>query len=245
MKKKKILKRVLIGIVAVVAVLAIAFFAYTKDYYRASDLADSSLVSDEEVNVEKLDDGTYVFKPTNETNTGIIFYPGGKVEYSAYAPLLHELASRGVLCVLVKMPANLAILDSNAANGIKEDFPEVENWYLSGHSLGGACASMYLAKNGNDYKGLILLAAYSNKDLKNSNLDVLCIYGSNDGVMKMDSYNDNKKNLPEDAKEVVIEGGIHSYFGSYGLQKGDGEPTITNEDQINSTVDAITEFVFD
>jgi hypothetical protein len=89
------------------------------------------------------------------------------------------------------------------------------------------------------------LAAYSNKDLKNSNLDVLCIYGSNDGVMKMDSYNDNKKNLPEDAKEVVIEGGIHSYFGSYGLQKGDGEPTITNEDQINSTVDAITEFVFD
>ena len=62
MKKKKILKRVLIGIVAVVAVLAIAFFAYTKDYYRASDLANSSLVSDEEVNVEKLDDGTYVMK---------------------------------------------------------------------------------------------------------------------------------------------------------------------------------------
>ena len=33
---------------------------------------------------------TLAFIPEN-AETGLIFYPGGKVEYTAYAPLMHEL----------------------------------------------------------------------------------------------------------------------------------------------------------
>ena len=44
---------------------------------------------------------------------------------------------------------------------------------------------------------------------------------------------------PDDTVEVVIRGGCHSYFGSYGLQDGDGTPKITNAQQISQTADAI------
>ena len=60
---------------------------------------------------------------------------------AVYAPLLHDLAEDGILCVLVKMPCNLAVLDMNAADGIPECFPEVTDWYIGGHSLGGAMAA--------------------------------------------------------------------------------------------------------
>ena len=84
--------------------------------------------------------GNWVFAPESPT-AGLIFYPGGKVENTAYAPLLHDLAEGGILCVLVKMPCNLAVLGMNAADGIPECFPEVTDWYIGGHSLGGAMAA--------------------------------------------------------------------------------------------------------
>ena len=46
---------------------------------------------------------------------GFIFYPGGKVGYTAYAPLILALAEQDILCVLLEMPFNLAVLDSLAA----------------------------------------------------------------------------------------------------------------------------------
>ena len=54
---------------------------------------------------------------------------------------------------------------------------------------------------------------------------------------------ENKKNLPQTVEEVIIDGGCHAYFGMYGAQEGDGEPQITNEEQIAYTVDTIMAFV--
>lgn len=53
----------------------------------------------------------------------------------------------GLLCVLPKMPFNLAILDSDATEGIAEQYPYIENWYIGGHSLGGAMAATYFKEN--------------------------------------------------------------------------------------------------
>ena len=77
----------------------------------------------------------------NASDIGLIFYPGGKVETEAYAPLLDQLAEQGITCVLVEMPLHLAVFDINAADDIYEQFPEITSWYLCGHSLGGAMAS--------------------------------------------------------------------------------------------------------
>ena len=158
---------------------------------------------------------------------------------------MEELASRGILCALVEMPFQLAILDVNAADGIQEQFPEVTKWYIGGHSLGGSMAASYLTKHENAYEGLILLGSYSVDDLSKQSIKVLSILGSEDQVLNGENYEENKKNLPKDYEELMIAGGCHAYFGMYGPQEGDGEPTISNEKQIEMTVDAILTFVLE
>ena len=175
----------------------------------------------------------------------MIFYPGGKVEYTAYIPLMKTCASNGILCVLVEMPLNLAVLDIDAAEGIQEKYPEIINWYMAGHSLGGSMAASYIGKNVDMYDGLILLGAYSTEDLKDTELKVLSIYGSEDKVMKRDNYIENMKNMPTDFAEEILQGGNHAGFGMYGAQEGDGKATISNEKQILMTADIIHEFIFE
>ena len=156
---------------------------------------------------------------------------------------LRACAENGILCALVRMPGNLAVLDANAAYGLQQEHPEVTTWYIAGHSLGGAMAAGYAAAHDEDYDGLILLAAYSTKDLTGTALRVLSVYGSEDGVMNQESYEKNRANLPADTTEVVLDGGCHAQFGSYGPQNGDGIPTISGEEQVRQTAEAIAAFV--
>ena len=165
------------------------------------------------------------------------------MENTAYAPLMRACAENGILCALVQMPGNLAVLDANAADGLQEAYPEITTWYIAGHSLGGAMASNYAAAHSEDFDGLILLAAYSTKDLTGTTLRVLSVYGSEDGVLNRESYEKNRSNLPTDTTEVVLDGGCHAQFGSYGPQDGDGIPTISGEEQVRQTVEAIVAFV--
>ena len=226
------------SIVLVLAIIAGACAGYVGDYYRTDQEAVGAFSPMNVVSTELLEDGTKVFKPENATK-GFVFYPGGKVEYTAYQPLMAACAQQGILCILVEMPFNLAVLDINAAEGIQEQYPEIEKWYIGGHSLGGSMAASYLADHIDDYNGLILLGSYSTADLSETDLDVLSVYGSEDKVMNRVKYDENKSNLPSDFIEVVIDGGCHAYFGMYGAQEGDGKPTISNEKQIFITAEHI------
>lgn len=238
------IKIALIILVCILAALVTAGVMYVRDYYPAEEMAREAMASDSGAAVEQINDKTMVFLPgEGEPAAGFIFYPGGKVEYTAYAPLLHALAQQGVLCVLVEMPFNLAVLDVDAAEGIQEKFPEIQDWYIGGHSLGGSMAAGYVAEHLEEYKGLILLAAYSTEDLSGSGLKVVSVYGSEDGVMNMKKYQDNRSNLPGDTREYVIEGGCHGQFGCYGVQEGDGIPAISGEEQRRSAVRFILEAI--
>lgn len=238
-RKKKV---ILIAACAVLAALFLICVIYAGDYYHADGTAMDALVTDGAVEVNQNMKDMIVFSPKNPA-AGLIFYPGGKVEYTAYAPLLHELAARGILCVLVRMPWNLAVLDIDAAEGIQEMFPEIGNWYIGGHSLGGSMAAGYVAGHAEEYEGLILLAAYSTEDISQSGLEVLSVYGSRDGVLDMEKYASNLINLPENMEEYEIEEGCHAQFGSYGTQQGDGIPGISGEEQREITVRYITEWM--
>ena len=237
-KRKRKIFTTVASIVLILAVIAGVCASYVGDYYRADQNAIEAFVPMNVVSTELLDDDTLVFKPENATK-GFVFYPGGKVEYTAYQPLMTACAQQGILCVLVEMPFNLAVLDINAADGIQEQYPEIEKWYIGGHSLGGSMAASYLADHIDDYDGLILLGSYSTADLSETGLDVLSVYGSEDRVMNRVKYDENKSNLPSDLIEVVIEGGCHAYFGMYGVQEGDGKPAISNEEQIFLTANHI------
>ncbi len=183
-----------------------------------------------------------LFEPADTCTEGIIFYPGGKVDYAAYAPLMIALAEHGVYGVLCHMPADYAFMGINKANSTIKTNPQVQ-WYIAGHSLGGAMAASYAAAHADTLSGLIMLAAYSVKDLTNSGLKVLSVYGDRDGVLNMPKMESCAGNLPDDAVTVVIPGGNHAQFGCYGAQDGDNTATISAGQQLQSTVEAIMQLL--
>ena len=231
--------------VSILVALALLFSAcaiYLGDYYRADEGAIAVFSEEEEISVSYLPNGNVVFEPKNAT-VGFIFYPGGKVDHNAYQPLMAALAREGILCVLVEMPFRLAVLDINAADGIREAYGQISDWYIGGHSLGGSMAASYLADHTDEYEGLILLASYSTADLSDSALKVLSIFGSEDKVLNRDKYETYKANLPADFTEVILNGGNHARFGLYGPQDGDGSPLISSTEQIRLSVEKILEMV--
>ena len=233
--------RVLAAAVIFWAALAVGCGLYARDYYPADAAALAALEPDSQVTVVTEGDTT-VFAPVSGADRGFVFYPGGKVEHTAYAPLLRGLAEEGVLCVLTKMPLHLAVLDADAAEGIPERYPQITEWYIGGHSLGGSMAAAYAARHTETYEGLVLLAAYSTEDLSGTDLRVLSVYGSRDGVLNLGKYEEYQSNLPASASEAVLDGGNHACFGSYGPQDGDGTPGIPAEQQIEPTVELLMGF---
>ena len=214
-------------------------------YPAKTELIDEYLqkyLSTNKVSISNLDSTTLVFKGEN-VNAGLVFYPGGFVDYNSYKPLMASLASKGIMCILYKMPLNLAFLNIIAARGIKDKFPEIKNWYMGGHSLGGSCSSYYLYFKNKEFKGLILLGSYSTVDFSNTNLKVVSILGTEDKVINMERYNKYKANYPKDFIEIKIEGGCHSYFGMHGLMEKDGTPTISNIDQIEYTANELSKLI--
>lgn len=235
MKKTKILiskkLRIALGIVVLLlALCAGAFFWYVSDYYRAEDVALDVLAQDSGLSVQ---DNLTVLSPSVPSDTAIIFYPGAKVEAEAYLPLLEQIKQTGVTCILVHMPFRMAIFDANAAEDVMEQFPEIQHWYMAGHSMGGAMASQFVSGHQDEIDGLILLGAYIYEDYPDEK--TLTVYGSlNQSVEDHIDYTENI---------VEIEGGNHAQFGNYGPQKGDLPATISAAEQQAQTVDAISDFM--
>lgn len=232
------LKVVLTTVLAIIDAGAVGFGVYVGDYYHADDAALVAMESTDTVAVQRLKDGDIAFAPDNP-QAGIVFYPGGKVQAEAYAPLMQDLADRGFLCVIIPMPFNLAALDANGADGVQEQFPAVQRWILMGHSLGGVMAASYLDGHTQSWGGLVLLGAYSTADLSDDGITVLSITEDSDGVLNRQAAADNEGNLGEDAHELVILGGNHAQFGLYGPQDGDGEASLSPERQRALTADEI------
>lgn len=237
--KRKGIRAVIITL-SLLVVLAVLFILYTSDYYHASPDVESYCLPGTSVTVSDTPTGL-LFDGEGEENA-LIFYPGGKVEYTAYIPLLYKIAERGVDVFLVKMPFNLAFFGKNRADDIISSY-DYSHWYISGHSLGGVVAAYYALGNSDKLDGIIFLASYTATDLKGTDLRVLTLYGSEDGVLSPDDITSGRSLLPEGSKELVIEGGNHAQFGLYGKQKGDGEAAITSEDQWNITAEAVTSFI--
>lgn len=254
-EKKSAVKQIGMAVFIAIAVLLALFFFYTENYYHAGSAAYASLASTESVDVIMEDWGFCFDGPGTEDI--LIFYPGGKVEETAYAPLMQELAEQGLDCCLVRMPFRLAVFDAKRAEfilaekiadpaspeGAETKRPRSELYdraFIGGHSLGGAMAASFAADHPELLDGVILLAAYSTKELP-EDLPVLSIYGTEDGVLNREKYETYRANLP-DLQEIVLEGGNHAQFGDYGKQRGDGEASISAEEQLDQTAQAILEW---
>ena len=237
---KKVLKRLSIILVSIIAVLCVAFFIWAKIDYKPNQVAVTAMKSDDLVKVSN--DEFITFTPKNVAPTkGFIFYPGAKVDPESYAPLCNQIAEKGYLVVIAPMPLDLAILSPNKAEDIINKFKDINTWAIGGHSLGGVMACDYAAKNPK-IKGIVLYASYPQGDkLKDSDKKVLSIFGSLDGVANLEKV--RKAALPEDADIVEITGGNHGQFGSYGEQSGDNKATISNETQISIAAEDTVKFL--
>ena len=231
-----------IAVLVILVVLIVKTTLILQTVYEATDNA-LSYIDNPAAGVTIIDKTNIIeFTPEN-AKTGFIFYPGALVEPDAYAPLMEKLAEHGIKCIIVRMPHYIALFDANGARGIREQYPEIEKWYLGGHSLGGAMASLYGDRHSTEYEGLVFLASYASNDISDTDLKVLIVRGGNDKVINLNRYEECLSNLPKDYKEFVIDGGNHAYFGDYGEQKGDGEATITPEEQINITLEKLVDFM--
>lgn len=237
-KKKRVIWLVVLSVLLALLVLSLV---YLNTGYRADKKSIDDFSKDYNVTETKLD-GAIAYGNA-DSEYGVIFYPGGKVDHYAYSPLMRALAKKGVLCVLVEMPFDLAFFAPNAADGKQSAFPGVSRWYMAGHSLGGVFAASYLKAHLSEYDGLILLASYSTSNLSSSGKKVLSVYGSKDGVMNRNNYASNKSNLPAGFVEMTIDGGCHAGFAMYGRQNGDGTPEISSAEQIVATADIIYDFL--
>lgn len=236
-RKHSLLKIILAIVLVIAAVTGVSFGIYVSDYYHADETALSLLENPGDVSMIQDRKGNYTVLPQKAGDTGIIFYPGGKVDERAYLPLLKKYAENGITCILVKMPFHLAVFNMNGADGIQKQYPRITKWYLAGHSLGGAMAAVYIADHSADYEGLILLGAYSTKDLSDSDLKVLLIDGDQDRIINQKQVLKNQDHYPENTYVFTIAGGNHCQFGSYGFQKGDGQASISAKEQWQETVD--------
>ena len=228
-------RRLLFIVIAVILLPLLLFLLYSSDYYHADETAEKAMAGTDKVHVSKIREGWFFDGPGNET--GMVFYPGGKVEETAYAPLLSRLAENGIDVFLVKMPFHLVFFGLNKADDMIDAY-QYDHWYIAGHSLGGVGAGFYAGKNSERLDGVILLASYTTKKL-DDDLITVSVYGTEDGVLNKEGYQKNLENVSVHFTEHVIEGGNHAQFGSYGPQKKDKEALISASEQVDETVDAI------
>jgi hypothetical protein len=237
----KILKRIALGLLIIVALSGIGFVVWAETPLGPAREALAALKSDSQVTVTV--DKYITFQPAAmRPSVGFIFYPGGRVDARSYAAPLRAIAAQGYLVVLVPVRLNLAFFDINAAEPVFAAHPEITHWVVGGHSLGGVASEIF-ASSHSQINGLIFWASYpADNSIKDSKLRVLSIYGTND-MAGMAKFDETAPLNPAGTQYIVIQGGNHAQFGDYGPQPGDNAATISRADQQSQVVSAVVSFL--
>jgi hypothetical protein len=239
----KTLRIILFGLLGVIAVAAVGFVIWAQNAHPPEPEALTALNETSAIDIET--EPWLTFAPTSPervVTTGLILYPGGRVDPRAYAPLARLIALRGYRVVIVPMPLNLAFFAPYRADEVIAAYPEIQTWAVGGHSLGGAMAALYVDQAAPDsVAGLALWAAYpaQQNDLSDAeDLTALVIYATNDGLMTEEELDASRPLLPPVTRVITIQGGNHAQFGAYGPQRGDRSATVSQTSQHGMIVEA-------
>ena len=236
---KQIWKWVKIGLAILVIALIVRGVMWAT--YARPPLADAVAALQSDADVVVLEEPWLTFSTVSEeTNTGFIFYPGGRIDPQGYAALMNSFAAEGYLVVVPKMPINMAAFKPDLADEIISAYPEIGHWVIGGHSVGGTMAAQYTKDHPGQIDGLIIWASYpaDNADLSNFDLPVSLIYGELDPRVNAASVAERKYLLPADTVYVAIEGGDHHQFGSYQIKAEEHHAVISREDQFSQIIQA-------
>jgi hypothetical protein len=195
----------------------------------------------------KNDAGDYIDIQVPNATTLFIFYPGGLVRPQAYEWLGVALAPLGVKTVIPVFAADLAVTAPNRATQLLEKLGGYERVVIGGHSLGGAMAARYALNHPDSVDALVLMAAFSaeSDDLSTLSLPTLVLAAERDGLATLPEIEAGMGRLPGGAGLDIIDGAVHSFFGRYGPQRGDGMPAVSRTRAEAEIVSSLTAFFED
>ena len=228
-------KKILLFILVVSAAFFVVSFGYLLFHRNAAAYATKSYKSDSIVKVT--DKGGYIyFEPLSRTaETGLIYYPGGKIESKAYSPTARGLAKKGYAVAIPKFATTLPFFRIMAGDEVIKENVEIKKWVVAGHSLGGVVATEYLIRAKSDtkdkIKGIAFLASYPASDISRLEKPALIVTASEDKLITEQKIFEASCRFPKDYQKVIIAGGNHSQFGDYGLQPKDGKAKINVDEQ--------------
>lgn len=209
------------SILAAVGLLVVSLAAWWLAPFPADQVALDALAEPAGFDVEESASAITLQPYGAEPRTSLSFYPGARVDARAYARILSPLARDGIEVTVFKPPLGIAFLVLGVSR------PDTPAWVVGGHSLGGVAASAAVDRGAD---GLLLWASFPAADIsENTELTVSSIYATEDAFATATDVTSSATDLPPDAAFVPVEGAIHSYFGDYGLQPGDGTPTVGRE----------------
>jgi hypothetical protein len=234
------------GVVVLVVLLTVAVVFLGTPFEAPEDSLDR-VENDPGVSVTEAGGG-YVLEPAEPSDTGLVFYPGARVAPDAYVESLAPLArDANVTVVIPRFPFNLAIVDyglartglwPHAPTAAMDDHPEIERWYVGGHSLGGAMACRYADGYTDRIEGLVLYGSYCDRDISDSGLAVLSVAGTGDTVIDWNAYERGLDRLPAEAAVTELDGLNHTQFGRYTGQSGD-TPTGTSYTEAHARLNEV------
>lgn len=238
-RKPRLRWQVVIPIALVILIIAGAIVAIRLRPYPPDQRALAALQSGNGITVTDTAD-LIAFTPTTPTDTGLIYYPGGLVDPRAYAVKMRGIAEQGYAVYIVKMPLNLAVLGVNRAADVITAHPEITNWAIGGHSLGGVMACNYVKNDAaRRINALLFHASYCDTSASladRSDLTVVSLYATNDTLSTPGEVAESRGLLPQSATLIEIVGSNHAQFGDYGAQSGDGQATVSPDEATSQIV---------
>jgi len=231
MKKSKSsisIKKILWGLIVLVLV-GLSIWGISWATYARPPLPEAveALEGDDLVTVTK--EPWLTFSPAKDSpTTGLIFYPGGRVDPRAYAHLMRAIASEGYLVVIPEMPINMAVFNPNVADKIIDYYPNINHWAIAGHSVGGTMAVQYTDRHPEAIEGLAIWASYpaNSSDISDLDIPVISIYGSREVTVTDTSVGERA-------------------HGSYEINPEDHLATISRESQHQQIIQATLDLLAD
>lgn len=206
-------------------VTIIAFLTWFHIVFPAERDATLEVFSDQSLTVSEVE-GSIVLAPVeNPGTTGIMFFPGARVDPYSYLYPLSELAATGVTVVVMDPLVNMALFDTRTLAELSSAAPQITEWVLAGHSLGGVRACMLASEP--SVAGLVLLGSYCASDVTGLDIPILQVLAENDGLIDTEAVTTSASLLPPNSRSITLDGANHASFGTYGPQPGDGESSLT------------------
>lgn len=225
-RRRRALRWILWSLLIAVVLVVVGVIVWSQIGLRTAEpdplaqaKADTGLV------IEETAEGIVMTPADGESSQGLVFIPGAKVQAEAYVAMLQDLVAEDDITVVITRPwLNLAFFDLRGIDSFTSAAPGIDTWMVGGHSLGGVRACM-LAPSAD---ALVLFASYCATDLSATDLPVLSLSASEDGLSTPQDIENAGHLLPAHAQLVEIDGASHASFGDYGPQAGDGTPTLSD-----------------